>query len=137
MTRLPAPRPCISCPYRRDVPAAVWAPEEYEKLPGYDGETWEQPPSVFDCHQQDGRLCAGWVACHDMEESFGLRVAVSTDRLTPEEYEAVLDYTTDVPVFASGLEAAQHGLREIETPTLEARLLVSKLERLAARRQRT
>lgn len=129
MTRLPAPRPCISCPYRRDVPSGVWALEEYDKLPEYDGETWAQPPSMFFCHQQDGRLCAGWVACHDMAESFGLRVAVSTDRLTPEEYEAVLDYTTDVPVFESGLEAAQHGVQGIETPSPEAVRLVRKLGR--------
>ena len=125
----PAPRPCISCPYRRDVPAAVWAPEEYDKLPGYDLPTGEQPISVFDCHQQDGRLCAGWVACHDMEESMALRLAVSFDVLSEEDYHAVCDYTTDVPVFASGAEAAEHGVQGIETPTIEARRLVDKLRR--------
>ena len=107
----------------------MWAPEEYDKLPEFDGETFEQPPSMFFCHQQDGRLCAGWVACHDMVENFGVRLAVMSDRLTPEEYDAVLDYTTDVPVFASGLEAAQHGVQGIETPTPEAVRLVRKLQR--------
>ncbi|WP_336794377.1 DUF6283 family protein [Gordonia malaquae] len=50
----PAPRPCESCPYRRDVPSGVWAESEYEKLRAYDAPTGEQPVRLFLCHQYDG-----------------------------------------------------------------------------------
>jgi hypothetical protein len=53
----PARNPCGSCPYRKDVPSGVWETLEYEKLPPYDGETFEQPFEAFFCHQQNGRLC--------------------------------------------------------------------------------
>lgn len=129
MSAAPAPRPCGSCPYRRDVPAGVWAPEEYEKLPPYDGETWEQPMAAFFCHQQDGRLCAGWVAVHDMQESMGLRMAAATGAIAPEDVEAALDYETDAPLFASGTEAALHGLAGVEHPTATAIRLIARLER--------
>jgi hypothetical protein len=125
----PAPRPCVTCPYRRDVPSGVWSDEEYEKLPPFDGETWEQPPSVFLCHQQDGKLCAGWVAVHDMNESFGLRLACSTGAVAPEDLDEILDYTTDVPLFDSGAEAAEHGLAEIDEPGPDAVKAVKKLTR--------
>jgi hypothetical protein len=32
----PAPKPCESCPYRKDVPSGVWSEGEYRKLPQYD-----------------------------------------------------------------------------------------------------
>jgi hypothetical protein len=35
----PTKYPCPSCPYRKDVPSGVWAPEEYDKLPAYDNDT--------------------------------------------------------------------------------------------------
>lgn len=41
-----APKPCASCPYRRDVPEGVWHPEEYSKLRAYDGSTGEQSPRL-------------------------------------------------------------------------------------------
>ena len=125
--KAPAPNPCGSCPYRRDVPPGVWAEEEYAKLPGFDGETWEQTPAIFLCHQQDGRLCAGWVACHDMAESFGLRMAVGTGTISPEVADSLLDYATTVPLFETGAEAAAHGLSEIEEPGAKARRTIDKL----------
>lgn len=129
--RQPAPRPCVSCPYRRDVPSGVWAPEEYANLPDYDLPTGEQPYDVFGCHQQDGRLCAGWVAVHDMDESLGLRLAAAFGQLDADDLEAVRNYTTDVPVFASGAEAAAHGLARIEAPPSSARRMIAKLARRA------
>lgn len=48
--RGPAPQPCASCPYRRDVPSGIWAAEEYAKLPAYDADTPFQPPHLFLCH---------------------------------------------------------------------------------------
>jgi len=127
--REPAPNPCGSCPYRCDVPSGVWNYNEYEKLPEYDGPTHTQPMSVFMCHQQDGRLCAGWVAVHDMEESLGMKFLCSTGGISEEVYEKVLDYTTATPLFRSGQEAADHGMAEIETPSTKAKKVVAKLER--------
>lgn len=54
--KAPAKNPCGSCPYRRDVPSGIWSEEEYDKLPQYDLPTGDQPPNVFLCHQQNGRL---------------------------------------------------------------------------------
>jgi Family of unknown function (DUF6283) len=127
--RPPAPRPCVSCPYRLDVPSGVWAYEEYRKLATYDRETAEQDPGVFLCHQQDGKLCAGWVAVHDMDHSLGLRLAVSMGVISPEDAETILDYTTDVPLHGSGLAAALHGARSIPDPGPEARRMIARLER--------
>lgn len=77
----PAPRSCASCPYRRDVPAGIWAREEYGKLPGYDEPTPFQPRGVFLCHQHDPGtdghpVCGGWAGCHDGDELLALRMAV-------------------------------------------------------------
>lgn len=104
----PPPVPCGSCPYRRDVPSGVWSRDEYEKLPEYDGETWEQSPAIFLCHQRDGHLCGGWLACHDTDHLLALRI----NRVDP----AAFGYTTDVPVFASGKEAHDHGVRDLDQP---------------------
>lgn len=125
--RRPAPRPCLSCPYRCDVPSGVWSADEYEKLPQYDAETYAQPHGMFQCHQNDGqdtqaRMCAGWVACHGYE-LLSLRLAVSMGRADPD----VMDYTTDVPIFTSGAEAAAHGMRDIKHPGAEALALVEKI----------
>lgn len=133
MTAAPAPRPCASCPYRRDVPPGVWSEDEYAKLPPYDEETGHQPPAAFYCHQQDGRLCAGWVGCHDMAESLGLRLAVRVGGVSPDVADAVLDYRSPVPLFASGAEAAAHGLSAIEEPPPEAVRVIGKLSRRRGR----
>lgn len=125
----PAPNPCGSCPYRRDVPSGVWSEEEYDKLPQYDQPTFDQPPMVFMCHQQDGRLCAGWTGCHDMEESFGLRIACLNGMVEPEDFDIIRDYMTAVPLFESGAEAAAHGYSEIEQPGIKARKTADKLRR--------
>lgn len=125
--REPAARPCGSCPYRTDTPSGVWERREYEKLPRFDGETWEQDPSIFMCHQQDGRLCAGWVGCHDMLNSFGLRVATAMGHITQEVADACINYTTDVGLYATGAEACEAGLREVEAPSSSAVKTIQKL----------
>lgn len=127
--RPPAPRPCESCPYRTDVPSGIWAREEYEKLPAYDRETPYQPAGVFLCHQQDGRMCAGWAGCHDMYASLGLRLAVSAGALSDADYSATLAYRSPVPLFKSGTEAAAHGLRELDTPGAGAQRVMRKIQR--------
>jgi len=123
----PAPRPCESCPYRRDVPSGVWSADEYAKLRDYDNETYDQPLGVFQCHQsgpQDraARLCAGWVGCHG-QELLALRVGVASGQLDA----SVMAYETDVPLFASGAEAAEHGECDIEEPGEAALDLVAKI----------
>lgn len=116
MTLTAMPKPCGSCPYRRDVPSGIWHESEYEKLKSYDGPTWGQSPATFGCHQQNGCLCSGWLACHGPNELLAVRIAASFGNVEP----AVFDYETDVPVFASGAEAAEHGMREIDAPSKRA-----------------
>ncbi len=127
--RPPAPRPCQSCPYRKDVPAGVWAAEEYEKLPAYDRPTEMQPTAVFLCHQQDGRACAGWAGCHDGDHLLALRFAAMFGSASRETIEAIRDFESPVPLFASGNEAAQHGLSGVEEPCVKAVRVMRKLER--------
>jgi hypothetical protein len=117
----PAKAPCGTCPYRRDVPAGVWDASEYAKLPPYDGETWEQPLALFHCHRNDGHLCAGWVACHDTAHLLSMRL----HRVHPDTF----DYVSPVPIWASGAEAAAHGLAGVNEPDDRARAAIRKLER--------
>jgi hypothetical protein len=126
--RPPAPRPCESCPYRRDVPSGVWVAEEYAKLPAYDRPTGEQPAAIFLCHQQDGRACAGWVGCHDMDNSLAVRFAEICG-MPAETADAILSYVSPVPLWPSGAAAAAHGLAEVDAPAANAEHLIGKLER--------
>lgn len=130
----PAPRPCESCPYRRDVPSGIWDASEYAKLPEYDRETFDQPHGLFQCHQNDhgdprARLCAGWVAVHG-DQLLALRIAVATNRVDP----AVMEYSTDVPLHPTGQAAAEHGLTHVTQPGTYAVQLITKI---AARRDLT
>ncbi|MET8508160.1 DUF6283 family protein [Streptomyces sp. NPDC004787] len=132
--RPPAQRPCESCPYRRDVPAGIWASEEYAKLRGYDAGTPDQPTGLFQCHQTDAgsavrRVCAGWAGCHDGEELLALRLAVVNGSIDATTYQAVVDYVSPVPLFSSGSDAAAHGEAGIDAPTAEARRLIAKITR--------
>lgn len=133
--REPAKHPCGSCPYRRDVPSGVWDESEYDKLPEFDKPTAQQPARVFMCHQGNDRLCAGWVACHDMDESLGFRIAAID--LDEDTIEAILDYTTDVPLFTSGAEAAAHGLAQLYEPPPKARKIIDKLNRKRSTQETT
>ena len=121
-------RPCASCPYRRDVPSGIWEAFEYDKLPAYDGDTAEQilarATGLFHCHSQPENLCAGWVGCHDMTQSFA--VCFNSARVDP----AIYDYVSPVPLFASGAEAAAHGKRDLPRPGPEARRKMRQLLQL-------
>lgn len=126
--RGPAPRPCESCPYRQDVPSGVWHADEYDKLPAYDRDTPYQPAGLFLCHQQDGRVCAGWVGCHGAS-LLALRLAVPTGAMSDEDLKAALDYSSPVPLFATGEEAAAHGRAGIRRPGAGARRVIAKVSR--------
>jgi hypothetical protein len=115
----PSKVPCGSCPYRRDVPAGIWEAHEYAKLPPYDNETWAQPPVLFYCHQNDGHLCAGWVGCHDTDHLLAMRF----HRVHPDTF----DYVSPVPLFASGADAAAHGLAGVAAPDRRDRAAIQKL----------
>lgn len=123
----PRPTPCETCPYRKDVPSGVWDISEYVKLVEYDAETSEQPPGVFLCHCGGGSvLCRGWLDVHDKEESLSLRLGVLMGSLDP----AIMDLPqSGVPVFGSGRQAAEHGLRDIENPDQTAIAAINKLSR--------
>jgi hypothetical protein len=127
---LPVPSsPCTSCPYRRDTPAGVWAPEEYAKLPGYDtNERFE----LFLCHQgplaKKQTVCRGWLSVHC--ESVAARLAVARgDIESDERYTPVAE-----PLYESGTEAAKAGLRAVRRPGRKAREVIARL--VAARRKR-
>lgn len=114
--------PCGTCPYRRDVPGGIWHPDEYRKLPEYDRETWEQPQALFLCHRRDGCLCGGWLLTHGTDELLALRLHAG--ELDP----SVWSYAPPgVEVFASGAEAAAHGIATIDNPTDAARRKVEGL----------
>lgn len=123
----PAPNPCGSCPYRTDVPSGIWHASEYAKLPAYDADTPHQPPGVFLCHQVDGHICAGWAACHDMTNSLAVRLAASSGRLSPDDVDTLMDYTTPVPVFSTGQAAAEHGLTDHDHPSPAAERAIDKI----------
>lgn len=112
------PVPCASCPYRKDVPSGIWAKSEYDKLPNYDGPTWTQSRAVFLCHQRDGSVCGGWLACHDPQELLALRFQGAN--VDP----SVFEYKTTVPIFDSGQEARAHGLRDMAKPNQKAVKLI-------------
>lgn len=125
----PSKNPCGSCPYRQDVPPAVWDESEYAKLPPYDLETGDQPMGVFMCHQQDGHICAGWAGCHDMDNNLAMRVAVPLGGMSLAERDKTVDYVSPVPLWSSGTEAAEHGLTELDNPTDKAMKIIRKMER--------
>lgn len=130
--RPPAPRPCESCPYRRDVAAGIWAFEEYQKLRAYDAPTGEQPTAVFQCHQTDRdsatrRMCAGWVGCHGGADLLAPRIAYLDDRIDVDTYSAAVVYVSPVQLFASGSEAADHGQAGIPDPSSRAVQAIQKV----------
>lgn len=128
--RPPAKEPCDYCPYRLDVPSGVWSGEEYAKLPGYDLPTGQQPSGVFMCHKKNTRVCAGWAGCHGPQvrgyDLLALRFAALVG-IAPEVVEAVMEYVSPVPLFATGRAAAEHGLREVEAVGPEASEAMDKL----------
>lgn len=115
--------PCSSCPYRCDVPSGIWSEAEYDKLPLYDEETYNQPPFVFVCHATPEWLCHGWVVVHG-EGLLALRIWF-TDHpdVRWELPEAVM------PMFPSGTHAAVHGKAELRKPGPEAVTLARRLLR--------
>ena len=124
------PAPCGSCPYAKATPPGVWAAEEYVKLELYDAETWAQPPNVFLCHQRTGDACKGWLACHGYE-LLAYRLACVSGSITPSSD----DLTCDVPLHASGAEAAAFGMAGIDEPPDDAIKVIDGLTKKLKRRR--
>jgi len=127
---VPRKRPCASCPYRQNVPSGVWHPEEYLKLPEYDGEIHEQVQheqalKEFHCHQGDGTVCSGWLGHREPTDLLAVRLGIARGSLDP----SCATYTTEVPLFPSGRAAAEHGMREVEAPSDEAVEVIEKISR--------
>ncbi len=123
----PAKGPCSTCPYKKSTPSGVWDEKEYLRLPEYDGPTGEQSKKIFACHRVDGRVCAGWVGCHDMRESLSVRVALATRTITIATFDKILAYESPVPLWGSGAEASAYGLRDLQNPSPRAIQLARKL----------
>ncbi|KNE83391.1 hypothetical protein ADZ36_05545 [Streptomyces fradiae] len=89
---------------------------------------------MFSCHQHDSgddrsRVCGGWAGCHDGDHLLALRIALADGQITVETAEAIRDYRSPVELFATGAEAAVHGMREILCPGPEARRAIDKIRR--------
>jgi hypothetical protein len=125
--------PCASCPYRRDCPSGVWHADEYAILLHFDGPVAQQALSahgcgIFYCHQSDGMLCAGWAGHREPYDILAIRLGVASGRVSP----SVLGYRTSVPLFATGAQAAAHGMRDYVQPPLETVRAVAKIIRVRA-----
>lgn len=119
----PRPNPCGQCPYRQDCAPGVWHHDEYEKLKRYDAPTYAQPTEVFMCHLGDGHVCSGWLGHADADQLLAVRLGLARGRISPE----CLEYKTDVPLFPSGKDAAEHGQQEPDDKSSET---IKKLLRL-------
>jgi len=104
----------------------VWSPREYEKLRQYDNAPASQSPRMFLCHDGDRltTLCRGWLDTHDARRLYALRLGAEMGLVD----ESVFDLPpSPVPVFESGSKAADHGLRDIQSPGSAAIGLARKL----------
>jgi hypothetical protein len=111
------------------VASGIWDSTEYQKLVKYDGEIHEQSSTaVFMCHQQDGCVCSGWLGHRERPEDM---LAVRLGLLRGDLDESCLDYTTDVPLFESGAQAAEHGMERLLNPGEDA---ISTIDKIIRRR---
>jgi hypothetical protein len=125
----PDPAACVACPYRVDSPSGLWAADQYDMLRDYDKPYPQQPIASFLCHQQNSKLCAGWLGCHKPEKLLALPFLGVQRMITPEDMDAVQEYVHDprVKLFTSGKEACEHGKRGIENPSSQTRLAALKM----------
>jgi hypothetical protein len=86
------------------------------------------------CHQRNGHLCSGWVGCHDIGDNMAIRFAAMHGHISPNDVDAVLDYVCPVPLFASGAEAAAHGMAGVDEPAEDAQDAIGKLTTLRSKR---
>lgn len=113
---------CSSCPYRCDVPSGVWASATYDMLIPYDEPTQYQPIGPFMCHATPDHYCHGWAVVGQSQPRdhhlLALRMFPPDDGVIPE---------ARTPLFGSHTEAAEHGKREVDNPSDEAKELANRL----------
>lgn len=121
--------PCPACPYVQSTASGIWAREEYEKLPKYDPGQFIPDMSVFQCHhtsEKKSLICQGWLDCHGADELIGIRLAHIQGRI-PDDF----DYEpSEAVVYASGQEAMEFGVRDIENPSDEALEQIDQLSKM-------
>jgi len=119
------PEPCLTCPYRKDVPSGVWHREEYEKLRAYD-DNLNPPLALFLCHQTNVAnreiLCKGWVMVH--RDSIASRMGQLKG-----EIDATAFTPCQVELHESGNAAADFGEMDVKRPKKKARKVVEKLHK--------
>ncbi len=121
-------RACNTCPYLKSTPSGVWAPEEYTKLAEYDEKPGEIPVlATFCCHQQNATgvptVCRGWLSVH--RDSVAVRLACLQGELDIGQ----VPQKPEPEYYASGTEACEAGIADIEDPSPEARQKVTSLMR--------
>lgn len=125
--QLPRCSPCATCPYRVSVESGVWESSEYDKLEQYDDNIAQQVTKggtrVFSCHQGDGRVCSGWLGHRDPLDLLAVRLGLMDGRLDM----SCAEYSTDVPLFETGHDAAEHGRKRIESPSEKAQRDIQKI----------
>lgn len=129
-------RPCSSCPYLKSTPPGVWDPSEYEKLAGYDEQTWDPDThtllgpeetnlSTFLCHHSPATgvdaVCRGWLHVH--EHSTAVRIGMAFGSIPLPPYEPF-----EGECYASGAEARDAGT-VIGPPDEAAQRVIDKVER--------
>jgi hypothetical protein len=100
-------------------------------LPAYDGEIHEQTATaVFMCHQPaEGHVCSGWLGHREYpEDMLAVRLGILSGALD----ESCLEFTTDVPLFESGTEAAEHGMKQFLDLQDDALSVIRKITRKQA-----
>lgn len=85
--------PCASCPYRTDVPAGTWHPEEFENLKAQDAN---QFGAIFACHatrKTGPQVCGGWLLDQRSRGApcISLRLAMATKPDAVKAYQGVTD----------------------------------------------
>ena len=89
----PLPRrrfPCNECPWKRDSPPGQIPASRYEELRATSDQSGIAAP-MFGCHRGEpgtnaDLACAGWLAVAGVEH-LGIRLAVITGRLEPEDLQ--------------------------------------------------
>ena len=135
-------KPCASCPYLKSTPSGVWAAEEYTRLCKYDGDMGSQlmegGNGLFMCHQNNGEettpcMCRGWTDTHGAENLVAICLSLSSGGGGSKFPDDLWEHS-GADVYASGQEACDAGMRDIEQPQELAKktqsLLLRKNKRL-------
>ena len=117
MSPEPVPRrryPCTECPFRRDTEPGMFPACRYDALRETAGEPGREAPigaPMFACHKSpEGReeACAGWLAVSGIEH-LGVRMAVITGRLEPENLQPGHDWPSLFSTYEEMAATQGHG----------------------------